>query len=427
MVVLSSSSSLVSFPDGTTYTGSLKNKVPHGYGILSSPDGSRYEGNFCLGKKEGYGTFTTPNFTYMGEFLCGLFDGEGQIDYKDGRKYTGLFKFGMKNGFGRLEFNDNIYEGFFLKDKYHGNGIFKSSDGTIYEGSFHHGGMEGEGKITWPCGVCYEGVVHDGGVVGQGTLATGENTLEGTLGADGLLTGYGSRSCFGGALKLAGTHVCGKLQGQGTIETECFKYSGHVHDDVIDGKGSMEVKRPNGEVIKIYGDFVQNRFITGDFVFEDGSAVCILNDFERKFIMASEKEPTAGECQCIYEEGNSTSSYLIDFADGRQYEGQVSDKSLNGFGQLSFPNGDVYKGEFSNGLFHGNGQYTWANGTVFVGEFYEGNVHGKGMLENSDLSIGKYTGEFSLGCVEGEGVVERSGRSIAGKWVKGELIESAEV
>ncbi|KUG04066.1 hypothetical protein ASZ90_018512 [hydrocarbon metagenome] len=68
--------STISWNEGT-YTGQLKDNIPHGQGTWTHPDGFKYVGEFSDGKMDGQGTWTQPDgYKYTGEFVEGKIDGK---------------------------------------------------------------------------------------------------------------------------------------------------------------------------------------------------------------------------------------------------------------------------------------------------------------------------------------------------------------
>ena len=66
------------------------------------------------------------------------------------------------------------------------------------------------------------------------------------------------------------------------------------------------------------------------------------------------------------------------FANGNQYEGQLSAGLPHGKGRMVFPSGDVYEGEFEAGKAHGTGKYAWKGGERYEGAWARGLKHGQG-------------------------------------------------
>ena len=66
----STSQGTVTRPDGTTYTGALKDGIPNGQGTMTYPNGE----------------------TYTGALKDGIPNGQGTYTYADGSKRTGAWK-----------------------------------------------------------------------------------------------------------------------------------------------------------------------------------------------------------------------------------------------------------------------------------------------------------------------------------------------
>lgn len=66
----------VELENGSNYSGSVKNGMPHGFGKEYRPDGSLYTGYFNKGKWHGPGTLTNETLdSYQGEFIDGCICG----------------------------------------------------------------------------------------------------------------------------------------------------------------------------------------------------------------------------------------------------------------------------------------------------------------------------------------------------------------
>ena len=58
------------FPDGSVYKGQIKEKKPHGRGIMTKKNGSSHEGEWVEGFASGYGVARYPNGdVYTGNFV----------------------------------------------------------------------------------------------------------------------------------------------------------------------------------------------------------------------------------------------------------------------------------------------------------------------------------------------------------------------
>ncbi len=92
-----------------TFTGSLINGQPSGYGKLTTSYGCIYEGNFTNGKLNGYGSYynVSGNFTYVGDFKDGAMHGRGKISMGNGDSFEGIFKNNHADGSGVYTWGPN--------------------------------------------------------------------------------------------------------------------------------------------------------------------------------------------------------------------------------------------------------------------------------------------------------------------------------
>jgi hypothetical protein len=136
------------FSTGHTYTGSFKDGVRHGRGVMLLPGGRKLVGVWENGEiREGIAT--QPDGTvYEGQWMFRERNGQGTLTFPDGRKYIGEFK----------------------SDERHGQGTMIYPDGRKYVGEFQHGERTGQGTLTYPDGRKYIGEFKDGEKEGKGTL-----------------------------------------------------------------------------------------------------------------------------------------------------------------------------------------------------------------------------------------------------------------
>ena len=141
-------------PDGIKYAGYWFGGEYHGRGTLLLPGGSRYDGEWAGGKKEGPGIYRWPDGkTYSGWWANDRHDGYGIMQNPAGFTYKGWWHDGYRQGQGHAVYADGSeYHGQWLKDKRHGTGIMVFPDGTIYEGNWRDDKQHGEGTITSPDG-----------------------------------------------------------------------------------------------------------------------------------------------------------------------------------------------------------------------------------------------------------------------------------
>jgi hypothetical protein len=181
------------------------------------------DGNCVDGK--GIKVFSNGD-RYEGEFKKGIFDGEGIFQSSKGYKYSGKYKDGKRNGFGIWisgeNKNDNSHES--LLPSNNKDLPLTNSKSIHYEGEWKNNRREGKGKL----------VIKKNGKV----------------------------------KKYSGHFINGKLNGQGTLETEIARYSGIFKNNRLNGQGVYE--NQNGE--KYIGGFLDFKFEgKGTYTFKDKS------------------------------------------------------------------------------------------------------------------------------------------------------------
>ena len=102
---------------GYTYTGTLKNGVPHGQGFFEYANAKGwYEGEVQAGKPHGKGIALAFNRSrYTGEWVAGERNGAGEETFATGGSYTGQWKDDQFNGQGKIVYagSGRVYEGLF--------------------------------------------------------------------------------------------------------------------------------------------------------------------------------------------------------------------------------------------------------------------------------------------------------------------------
>jgi len=89
----------ITLPDGSQYTGGMKDNLPEGQGNFTYTNGKKFIGEFKNGKLEGQGVMTSPNGkTFAGEFKNGDLVGKATITYSDGTKISSPIKNGVPDG-----------------------------------------------------------------------------------------------------------------------------------------------------------------------------------------------------------------------------------------------------------------------------------------------------------------------------------------
>lgn len=96
------------YPDGTQYTGTLKNGIPDGRGYFQDRDGTQYEGDVRMGERTGNGEALYANGDdYKGEFRNGKREGTGVMVWVLGGRYEGIWKNDRPHGPGKIVYAGN--------------------------------------------------------------------------------------------------------------------------------------------------------------------------------------------------------------------------------------------------------------------------------------------------------------------------------
>jgi len=109
-------------------------------------------------------------------------------------------------------------------------------------------------------------------------------------------------------------------------------------------------------------------------------------------------------------------------ADGETYHGMFKAGERHGQGTLIEANGDRFEGEFAGGKLQGWGSWLGFDGARYEGQFMNGKPNGRGIYRSPEGDI--FTGGFRDGVAEGEMTVTTAGgeQSIQ-TWRNGELVE----
>ncbi|WP_226668421.1 C13 family peptidase [Microbulbifer aggregans] len=152
---LAQASSEITLPDGSVYSGDVKNGLLDGSGELHWPDGRHYSGTF----------------------QDGMMSGKGSLTFIDGCTYVGALVRGELHGFGRYQCDDTYWEGNFDQGNLSRGTIFWQEFGT-YEGEIQDFVAQGQGQLTYPDGTIVRATFEYGEPSGDGVriskTATGE-------------------------------------------------------------------------------------------------------------------------------------------------------------------------------------------------------------------------------------------------------------
>ena len=191
------------FPNGSTYVGEVNNGLRHGHGVFKSNNGIVFEGEWHNGLKHGKGKIIQGNMVLEGTWVKGVISGEGRIKWKNGNvyegeckdnlisgngyliwynrneKYTGRWKLNMQNGYGvhiwyeprgEQKYLRDRYVGEWLNGKRNGYGKFYYSNGTIYEGYWYDNQKDGFGVQIYPDRTKYIGMFKEDRTIDQNIL-----------------------------------------------------------------------------------------------------------------------------------------------------------------------------------------------------------------------------------------------------------------
>lgn len=119
---------------------------------LQYPDGSTFTGCLRNGLRHGPGVFRSHTEIYEGEWQDDVQHGAGRQIWNDGRCYEGQYVKGHFSGKGKMVWKtpkgDMCYQGEYLDDLKHGMGKFTWPDGRCYDGEWLCGKRHGRGAYT---------------------------------------------------------------------------------------------------------------------------------------------------------------------------------------------------------------------------------------------------------------------------------------
>jgi adenylate kinase family enzyme len=168
---------VVTFPDGSTYEGGLKDGLFHGHGRRRFANGDKFVGKFVEGSREGSGRYEDAK----GNVYDGTYSqesrgpragrprtpchGKGTRKWPNGRTYTGDWNNNEATGRGiesipfKVESSEGQepsfvdskreYQGSFENGRYHGHGFMQYENGDSYDGAWVGGRREGAGIFVW--------------------------------------------------------------------------------------------------------------------------------------------------------------------------------------------------------------------------------------------------------------------------------------
>jgi hypothetical protein len=130
-----------------------------------------------------------------------------------------------------------------------------------------------------------------------------------------------------------------------------------------------------------------------------------------------------------FEAGKAHGKGFYKWANGEYYDGEWKNGQKDGYGEWWSHEGETYVGEWKEGKASGKGWYTWSNGDKYDGEWLQCLKHGKGQDQFSNGD--SYTGQYRYGKPWGIGIYQWKNGSLyegqfknglkhgKGKWMKG--------
>ena len=138
------------FPDGTKYSGTMKNGEITGEGVYTFSNGATYSGQVLNGLRHGKGIYKSEGILFDGEWKNGLKHGKGKIK-QEGMELEGEWDEGVLKGKCRIKWKTgNIFEGELVNNKMCGNGFMVWYDkGEKYTGQWDNNLQNGFGVHIW--------------------------------------------------------------------------------------------------------------------------------------------------------------------------------------------------------------------------------------------------------------------------------------
>lgn len=125
------------FANGDKYIGEYARDRFHGQGELYTK-GGLYSGSFKDGLRDGFGVMQfKTNCRYEGYWAKGRMEGKGLYSWPDSRRYEGEWVNGERTGMGVFtQVNGEKYDGTFFRNKMHGAGWWKYTHGKVRPGEW---------------------------------------------------------------------------------------------------------------------------------------------------------------------------------------------------------------------------------------------------------------------------------------------------
>lgn len=353
------------------YNGTLRDGIPHGYGVMTDTKGVRYEGDFKNGERHGLVYMIMPGKDTVAQVWA---DGKLQKGIPAVRAKGGFVQIpelygGRSFGYGKTYdiTTQTSKEGFFIDGRLNHDGKI-ITPGMEMEGKFVDGELK-EGSIRWKSSEWklkeFSGECNGIGGLRRGTLRYISNdgkyikTSQGVFVGE-YLDGPGKVMIVGRKSDMVqeGVFVKGVLWGKGSIKrivkthtegvAEEQQYDGWLAKGLPHGEGTVTLIFKNlpdrnynltrygvkispcgpGEtVVHMEGIFEGQKLVKGKVLYSDGSYM-----------------------QGIFKDGKPAEGRMLkNYSDGSRYDGECRNGKYHGYGCLVYADGTEYKGLFENG------------------------------------------------------------------------------
>ena len=237
---------VMTYPDGSVYSGTWQEGKRHGTGKLTYLDGRVYDGAWKEGERHGNGTYRDIHGNrYTGNWGGNGFSGDAQIKYANGDMYEGELSEELEpEGYGLMNYSDDsVYRGTWQVGVRHGMGTLQHYNSKSYYGNWEkgnlHSGEVDSGELH------YEGELHNLEPMGLGVMTYKKgNILE--------CRWDGFDVCQGQAtyIDIDGNIYTGNWDGTRFFGVVQIKYT---NGDVYEGDISVEFE-PEGHGVMHYQD-----------------------------------------------------------------------------------------------------------------------------------------------------------------------------
>lgn len=165
-------------------------------------------------------------------------------------------------------------------------------------------------------------------------------------------------------------------------------YRGGFFNGKRHGIGRIDFPEKHFRGISVYAGFWEFDEMAGEAIIEyaDGSQYRgrVTNGVPHG---KGRKVSVEGSYEGDWLSGQRSGYGLLKKGNGDYYLGQWKHDKCHGYGIYQFSNRDRYEGQFRNGEFHGKGVYYYVSGSVYIGHFKDSKKSGIGIMMDNDSNI----------------------------------------